>query len=258
MLREFSRHRRRVLGVSRATAGGALLFLGIYALIAFLVWRFHESFSPLILILVQTCLFMLFIPLLVHNAIAGEREKRTWEMLRVAPLTRAQIILGKFIASVGLLLGFIGAFFLLVAILTFTYQPGGTRLFVPSLWAEVLIAEAISTTFGILVVALTLTASSISHRAFTALSLSIGILFVWMLLGPMIGSMLDSGALSETFNYLHPIDLQLLHMNRVEPSYDPSFFFTFAHFAAVLSAYLLLTTLLLALSTKLLKIIDRN
>lgn len=108
---EMKRVAKRLTNFRRA---GASVGLGlvVYVLIVVVVWSNRTALSPIHVVLAQTIFFGLMIPSLMYGAISGERERRSWDLLLVAPVTKAQVVVGKFMGAVAALA--IGAVMFLV------------------------------------------------------------------------------------------------------------------------------------------------
>lgn len=136
------------------------------------------------------------IPLRFYGLIAGERERRSWELLRVAPVSHLQITFGK-LASVVFMVLFIHTIFLIpygVAALTYEFPRFGyysgyssssqevTNPGVFGLALAFLYSIVISTFVG----ALTLFFSARSKRSFTALALTLGSIMALFIVMPVL------------------------------------------------------------------------
>jgi ABC-type transport system involved in multi-copper enzyme maturation permease subunit len=119
----------------------------------------------------------LVIPILLHGAIAGERERRSWEMLLVAPITNAQIVIGKFAGSAQAILVIVGAFAVAIVIADF---PRGDRL------ASAPVVIGVVLTFALLVAGFTMLISSFSKRSITAISVVYGCMFFALVVLPAL------------------------------------------------------------------------
>ena len=136
----------------------------------------------------------LAIPVLLHGAIAGERERRSWEMLMVAPITNAQIVIGKFAGAAQAIFAITGAF--AVAILM-AYYPRDDRL----MTAPVVIGVMLS--FAFLVAGFTMLISSFSKRSITAISVVYGGMFFMLVVLPALITA-SSPRSDEAAFYLNP------------------------------------------------------
>lgn len=197
---EIARFRRRFLGFGGSGMTNVLLALVLlcYVGLAMLVIDVRGDLPPLSLIMFQTGLFCFFGPAMLHGAIAGERERRTWDLLLVAPITKAQIVAGKFMgALVALGIGSV-ALGLLVLISAVGY--GRTSLY------DVLLGEGVSLSFCVLVCAWTIFLSSRAGRPFMALGTTVGTLALGLVVVPLLFASLAGGDrfTTEVFLYLNP------------------------------------------------------
>lgn len=201
MMIEVTRFRRRYLTLEKSNAAN-VLGLGMLVVVVvgaiLLVLSTGGTVSPISLIYLQTALFCFTIPNAAHAAIAGEREKRSWDMLLVAPVSHAQIVAGKYLAvlvSIAVLASACGVC-ILFAGFTFPYTD----------WPKLLLAEIISITFAVLVASFTLFISARNRRAFTALGIVLGTLLLCIAILPAFWALLTSGmeAFTEIGFYLNP------------------------------------------------------
>jgi ABC-type transport system involved in multi-copper enzyme maturation permease subunit len=181
MLIEVRRYRRRMLGGGRPSGVNiAMLTLGAvcYVGLLMIVGNGNGSIPPMAIVMIQTGIFTLAAPAVLNNAIAGEREKRTWDLLLVAPVTKAQIMMGKFAgAMTNLLLG--AALFLLpMFICAVSYQQTD--------YGALALGELDSLSFAVLTCSLTLLFSARCRRGFTALAVSLGIMLCGLIVYPIL------------------------------------------------------------------------
>lgn len=177
---EIARFRRRFLGFGGSGMNNAILALILlcYTGMVMMVVTLRGDLPPIALVMFQTGLFCFFGPAMLHGAIAGERERRSWDLLLVAPITKAQIVAGKFMgAAAALMIGLVAMGFptLLAA---FAY--GKTSVY------DLLLAEGISLSFCALVCSWTIFLSARAKRPFMALGTSIGTLALGLLVVPML------------------------------------------------------------------------
>jgi len=154
------------------------------------------AFVPLYLALI---LVTLTGPIGNYQSIAGEREKRTWELLVVSPVTKAQIVIGKWMGAILLCLLWVVLSWLPVLVLSIP-DPAGSysgREEMNVGLVDFLQAQAILITFALFTTSLTIFFSARSQRSLNALGLSLTILFVILILVPVVASALsltpDSG-----------------------------------------------------------------
>lgn len=204
MLIEVRRYRRRMLGSGRSTGlNVAFLTLGAvcYVGLLMIVGSANGSIPAGVVVIIQTGVFTLAAPAVLNNAIAGEREKRTWDLLLVAPVSKAQIMMGKFAgAMTNLMLG--AALFLLpMFICAVSYQRTDYGLLA--------LSELDSLSFAVFACALTLLFSARCRRGFTALGMSLGMLLLGLVVYPILLASLGAlGATSEILLTFHPFVLE--------------------------------------------------
>lgn len=202
MLIEIQRFRRRFLsftGPNAANGAVLVLVLIFYVSLVMMVVNSDGGLAPSVVIGVQTGLFTLLAPGMLHGAIAGERERRSWDLLLAAPITKAQIVVGKFIGALTAL--GIGAllFLLPLVIAAATYK---TKSLV-----DVLEMEAVSLSFTMAVCALTVLLSARARRPFMALGATLGVLAVALIVAPMLLGIsigFSDQMSGDLLYYLHP------------------------------------------------------
>ena len=177
---EIARFRRRFLGangpvVNKVAIGlAALCYVGLVMLVASL----KGDMPPIALIMFQTGLFCFFGPSMLHGAIAGERERRSWDLLMVAPITKGQIVAGKFMGALAALGVGAAAMAVPIALSAFFYDK--------TTFYDLLLAEGASLAFCVLVCAWTIFVSARTIRSFTALGVTLGSLAVSLIVAPML------------------------------------------------------------------------
>jgi ABC-type transport system involved in multi-copper enzyme maturation permease subunit len=212
MMVEITRFRRKFLGARGGSLNSvifamcAIIYVGIVAL----VWNYRDAADPLILVFLQTGILTLLAPALLHGAIAGERERRSWDFLLVAPVSHAQIVCGKFMGAAAALLACSAVFLLPIAIGVVFYEPSswaynsGFERRGSNVW-PLIQAELLSVTWGLLVCAMTIFFSARCRRGFIALGTSLAFLVVGLIVWPiLIGSAGLLGAEGFIFNFFHP------------------------------------------------------
>lgn len=182
---EVTRFRKRFLsfrGSSVAINGGIGIVLVCYALFAMVCVYYRGDINPLTLIGIFIGLMLFAIPLLLHASIAGERERRSWDMLLVAPITHGQIIVGKFMgAFAGLCMAF-GLYMIPVIIDALFYSEAS--------FVNIVIASVTVLAQGAALIAMTLLVSSRVRRPLIALAVSIGVIMVYFIFVPgLVGSL---------------------------------------------------------------------
>lgn len=216
MMIEITRFRRKFFS-GRGSALNAVvvglcgvIYLGIVAL----VWNYREAANPIILVFLQTGIFTLLAPAMLHGSIAGERERRSWDFLLVAPVTHAQIVFGKFMGAAAAILSTAAVFLLPIAIGVLFYKPypygmgynySGSYQVEPgvNIW-NLLLAEVLSIVWALLVCAMTILFSARCRRGFIALGTTLALLIFGLIVWPIL--IASSGPVQEMnlLNFFHP------------------------------------------------------
>lgn len=212
MMAEVTRFRKRFLsfrGSSVAVNGGIGIVLVCYALFAVGCVYYRGDLDPLILIIWFLGLMIFAIPLMLHGAIAGERERRSWDMLLVAPITHAQIVIGKFMGAMTAL-GMAFGLYMIPVLIDAVYSP---NLKVVNL----LLACITVIMQGAALVATTILISGRVKRPLIALGVSIGIVLTYYFFVPIFISSLQNFTGSFLAGFTSPFTvIQRLMMDEVE------------------------------------------
>ncbi len=217
---EVGRFRRRFLeGTRSRNLNTTILVLALvaYASLMVVLSNMSGELSPNSLIFVQTGVFVLLAPTFMYSAIAGEREKRTWDLLLAAPVTHAQIAVGKFLAGLAGLGATLVLFILPTLFTSFTFD-NERNYMVPdsgvplahgvSGTAAFANEEFISITFGIMLLAATLLFSARCRRSLMSLSVMLISLFAGLLAFPALITSFayaDAGnAFMDVASFFHP------------------------------------------------------
>jgi len=197
---EVARFRRRFLGFGGSSVNNAVLALILlcYTGIVMMVVNMRGDLPPIPIIMFQTGLFCFFGPAMLHGAIAGERERRSWDLLLVAPISKAQIVAGKFMGAMAAL--GIGAAAMALPTIIAAIAYGKTTLY------DLVLAEAVSLTFCMLVCSWTLFMSARAKRPFMALGATFGTLALGLAVIPALLVSIVSGdrITTEMVGYLNP------------------------------------------------------
>lgn len=217
MLVEIARFRRKYLSM-RGTGVVTTVFFGVvYGILLLAVTRFAEAVEPAVVLYTELGLLCFLAPALAYTSIAGEREKRTWDFLLVAPVTRAQIVVGKFIAAAQ---GVVAVALLMLVPLGVTLVGESARI-ARNNWTwgrdfgsstglyDALLAVLAIASFGIMLCALTVFFSARCRRALMALGASLGtIVFVFaiipLLTQPLIREGFEWRFWLELLNFFNP------------------------------------------------------
>jgi ABC-type transport system involved in multi-copper enzyme maturation permease subunit len=196
---EFKRAFRRFFGVSRnGTLNAAILVLCVmvYSILMLVVITYREFMSPIAILILQLIMLTFIVPANLHGAIAAEREKRTWDMLLVAPITNAQIVIGKMIGGVLLLL-FVSALLIPATVLSFAGDNDAT-------FGKVLAAEAVVLGFAFFLAALSVFISARTKRAFAAQLTIYAVLILGLIVWPIFTSVLVPYREQGYLLFMHP------------------------------------------------------
>lgn len=218
MLIEIRRFQRRFFKFSsRNTMNSAVLALSLIAYVGILgiVFRSSGDIPPSgIIIYLQTPLFVFFAPGMLHGAIAGERERRSWDLLLVAPVTKAQIVAGKYIGALSAL-GF-GALLMLGPVVIAAARWSHTN------WYNLFLVELVSLSFLAAECALTILISARVKRAFVALGTTLGTMIMLLIVIPIFAGMAlggNSGNVLDLALFLHPF-MAMTKISGLEQRYD--------------------------------------
>lgn len=208
MMIEIVRFRRKFLGGGNALNSVILAMCGlIYIGIVALVWNYRETANPIILVFLQTGVFTLLAPALLHGAIAGERERRSWDFLLVAPVTQAQIVCGKFAGAAAAMIACAVVLLFPILIGAVFYQQyafSGQSTSGVNYW-NLFQAELLSISWGLMVCAMTIFFSARCKRGFIALGTTLFLLVASLIVWPIL--IASAGMLSSDnnlLNFFHP------------------------------------------------------
>ena len=203
---EIRRAARRYLSFSGANGSVTFsLLLGIigYAILCLLVVNLRGSFHPKVVIGLQMFVGALVAPITLHASIAGERERRSWDMLMVAPVTHAQVVVGKLLGGLAVqaAIGVALLIPLLVAAVTYAGHDG------VSLYGLVRL-ELVALSGGAFCCAVTMLVSARVKRAFVALGVSFAVLLLLFAFFPIViasaGAVGGSNELNDLYFGWHP------------------------------------------------------
>lgn len=205
MIVEVTRFRKRFLafGANPITNTILALMIVFYISIIFIIIAGNGEIPPIALVIAQTVLFTFAAPALLHASIAGERERRSWDLLLVAPISKAQIVVGKFMGALSAL----SVAFFLLAIpigLSFLIALGRTNV---AGFFQLILAEMLSLSFAVMVCSFSMLISARVKRNFMSLGITLGSLFVLLAVIPgLVASMMGGDRISMEFFLIgHPI-----------------------------------------------------
>jgi len=189
--------------------GLILLLFGIMT-----VWTMNArgTVDPITILGIYTVLMLILNPLLFHSTIAGERERRSWDMLLVAPVTHGQIIVGKILGSFMLNAGILGLFAFPIFIAGVTYNR--THWFGLACIALACLATMLSSA------AMTVMLSARAKRPLVSLGTSLGATTVFYLLMPIFTASIGGmyGTTSQFLFVWHPFSLFGMY-GQMQPRY---------------------------------------
>jgi ABC-type transport system involved in multi-copper enzyme maturation permease subunit len=192
---------------SNAAFNRALVALAVfsYLCIVALVFSIRNDAHPVGVIVTQAVVLLLAVAMAGHGAIAGERDRRSWDLLQVAPITQAEIVVGKFLGLTAVIFGLSLAFLPMLLISVLFYN--GPRL-VPLY--NVFLAELIALTASLAIGSFTLYLSARLRNANTALAGSIASLVGILLVVPLGAAVLlaaatRSGEAMDALMVWHPV-----------------------------------------------------
>lgn len=192
MLSEGTRVGRRFLR-SGGDSGKAVNFVVLGLLAFFYLWfllaivRMQENVVVSLLIF-ELVVVTLVVPASIYGAIAGERERATWEALILTRLTPAQIIVGKLFWRVVIVLGIL---FLLGIPLVLNHFTGVRAVSGVATGALLLRGQTIVLFWGVFLCAWGLWMSARTRRSVSAIALIAGSLLFALLLLPLMLAMFD-------------------------------------------------------------------
>jgi ABC-type transport system involved in multi-copper enzyme maturation permease subunit len=213
MLMEAKRFMRRFIGIRAGAAHVVILVMVVVAYVLLLgLIATTRDVPPEAIVMIQTGLYCLVMPPMLQGCIAGEREKGTWESLLAAPVSKAQIVVGKYW----------GAFLAVLALTALMLPPliwanaGGSQWMNPyeinyyerhTMPASRLFSmELVSVTFGLMLAAWCVLVSARSRRSFSAQGMIFGSLILGLILWPIFIGVLvnDAQGPYAVLNCLHP------------------------------------------------------
>lgn len=146
-----------------------------------------EIFDSGVFLFVMLTVTILVCATVLHPSLAGEREKRTLDLLLCAPLTARQIVVGKVFKAVIPTLSvmafcIVPSIVLAIARHAIDLNPTSANSFYP-LAAALCLVLTFST--GVFVAGVTLYLSSINRTTANAMIATLGALFLWFIVAPV-------------------------------------------------------------------------
>lgn len=215
MLAEMQREKNKALAEHNWRGGqlAARILLGvIYLSILAMLLYWIEIVEPVYLMYVLLMLETIMIPAALHGTIAGDREKRSFDMLLVAPLSAGQIVVGKFsrgfVTIMGLALA-IGLPALVVQIVKL-FNGSNANNFNTNIERNGFVGFVVSFVFcvaaGLAMGSMTIWISSKTRSNSAAMLSTIGALFLVLIVAPFIAAIMETFAptLSEFIVQMNP------------------------------------------------------
>lgn len=172
MVELYRRTRRFTLSKdNRQNVWIGIVLIAVVFVLAALFFAQAGSVTPWGMASIKLPLLCLALPLALHGAIAGERDRRSWDALCIAPVTDAQIVAGKFAVAIALMF-IVHLIFLPIELAAVLTEDGRDRL------ADFLIAarlDAYTMAMGFFVASVSFLASARSRRPFPALGAAGGV-----------------------------------------------------------------------------------
>jgi ABC-type transport system involved in multi-copper enzyme maturation permease subunit len=197
MTLEATRVWRRFIRSGTDTGKGVNVTL-VAVLAALYVWilvaivRYKEDISPELLVL-EAILLTLIVPGSMYSAISGEREKLTWDGLIMTSLSPGQIVVGKLLWRVAIILGIAAVF--VPALLLCHYAArllGNASGSNPEYTIYALfLVQAIIVAWGLLLAGFSLWVSTKTKRTVTTLAIVTITLLSFLVLVPMLLVLFD-------------------------------------------------------------------
>ncbi|HWD39536.1 MAG TPA: ABC transporter permease [Fimbriimonas sp.] len=182
-----------------------------YLAITWMVWLARRDLDPVVPILIQTVLMLLVGPAAAHGTIAGERDRKSWDLLQVAPISHAEIVTGKFLSIFAMMVAAVIAFLpsVLIAWLFHVNGYGDSTQYVTAsgLWRLILI-EGISLASATAATTYTIYLSSRMKSANATLATAISSLVGLYLVVPLgLAALVSngSGKVMDLLMVYHPI-----------------------------------------------------
>lgn len=180
----------------------------IYVVLIGLGVRYADSVEPSLFLYLMLTVLILVGATVLHNALAGEREKRTLDLLLVAPVTAKQIVAAKLVKVIVPTLVIVVICVIPTIVLQLVRQHLGvdysTRTV--SFWAALTMSVVITLSTVLMVTGSTLYISSLNRTTASALTATLGVLLFWFVIVPIfIGTIgVVSQDVSDALATYHP------------------------------------------------------
>jgi ABC-2 type transport system permease protein len=139
----------------------------------------YEVLRPSDTAFVELLLYSLLVPAFVHGTIATEREKRTWDLLLVAPVSKQQLVFGKYLAT-GLIV--VALSLALSPFMVISYAHSGN---INDTILSCLLLKLVALLFGFTLNAIGIAVSAMTKRGLLAHGLIHCMQALWLLIVPL-------------------------------------------------------------------------
>jgi hypothetical protein len=161
---------------------GLLALLYLWLLVA--IVRYREDMSAVLLIL-EAALLTLIVPGSMYAAVSGERERLTWDGLIMTSLTPGQIVIGKLVWRVALIVA-VAALYLPPLLLSHFFALGLSTGRPDYSLGDLFIAQGLNMAWGLLLAGFSLWVSTRTKRTVTTLAIVTITLLNFLFLVPML------------------------------------------------------------------------
>lgn len=198
---ESRRFFRKFLGMGkitrRAVTRGTIVMMAMYVVILGILLYLAHDISPDVSAYVELTILLMTASIGFYSAISGERERRTWDVLRSAPVTPGQIVFGKFLGGAAVV-GLVWVLFLPFNIVnSWVYERWslfGSGFSGPAeppnihslRLLQLLLTDLVTLGSALFALSLTIFMSSRAKRSLTAMSIVLGALFIWVAITPLL------------------------------------------------------------------------
>ncbi|HXH60175.1 MAG TPA: ABC transporter permease subunit [Fimbriimonadaceae bacterium] len=261
MLGELQREKNKALAPHNwqgSQLAARVLLVIFYLLLLLIVLVYVRDIEPYHVLYALLGLLTVLLPASLHGVIAGEREKRSLDMLLCAPLTAGQIVVGKFsraaITMIGLVLA-IGVPALIIEVVKEFYVPREVAMEGHTM-GGFFYALLVCLVTAVFISSVTLWISSKTKTSSSAMLSTIATLFLFFVVAPAIGSVVRpisfaaSNMLTLTNPYVTLINAYTGQTLRISMPYGSEQVATMPYTLVSIAACLLASVLFLVLATQ--------